>query len=292
MNLLSLLLRIMTSKAAISALSGKAGSSSKQTSLLISLAIPILLKYLTGNASSQSGASSLLGALMQHTSKKSMAAQLQDADEEDGSKIISHILGDDTSAVISQLSQQTGMSEDMVSILLDSMAPGLMSGLSAAASTASASESNTGADHVDFTDLFNTFEPEPQSQEQPSSDFGGLGLLGTLLGLGSSTGTSGGSAGTFGASGNQSGTFNPFGGSQSGAINPFGGSAGTSGVSGNQSGTINPFGSGQSGTINPFGGGQSGTTGSDPMIDLFSGSSQGDYNGSSLLDSLMAIMRK
>ena len=274
MNLLSLLLRIMTSKAAISALSGKAGSSSKQTSLLISLAIPILLKYLTGNASSQSGASSLLGALMQHTSKKSMAAQLQDADEEDGSKIISHILGDDTSAVISQLSQQTGMSEDMVSVLLDSMAPGLMSGLSAAASTASASESSTGADHVDFTDLFNTFEPEPQSQEQPSSDFGGLGLLGTLLGLGSSAGTSG-------VSGSQSGTFNPFGGSQSGTINPFGGSAGTSGVSGNQSGTINPF-----------GGGQSGTTGSDPMINLFSGSSQGDYNGSSLLDSLMAIMRK
>ncbi len=230
----------MNSKASVNALSEKAGSSSKQTSLLISLAIPLLLKYLTGNASSQSGASSLLGALTQHTSKKSMAAQLQDADEEDGRKIISHILGDDSSAVINALSQQTGMPDEMVSLLLGNMAPALMSELSAAASAASASGGSTNADSVDFTDLFNTFESEPQSQVQSLPDFGGLGFLGSLLG----------------------------------GVNNMAGASG-----GGQSGTLNLFGS------------DSGSSANDPMMSLFNGASQGDFTGSSLLNTLMSMMR-
>ncbi len=250
MNLLSLLLNTMNSKASVNALSEKAGSSSGQTSLLISLAVPLLLKYLTGNASSQSGASSLLGALTQHTSKKSMASQLQDADEEDGRKIISHILGDDSNTVVSALSQQTGMSDDMVSMLLGNMAPALMSELSAAASTASASNNLTSADEVDFTDLFNTFEPEPQAQQnQILPNLGGLGFLGSL----------------FGGMNNSSGLF---GSSQSDTLNLIGNDSGSSAPAAPSAPTVN-----------------------DPMMSLFSGASQGDCNGSSLLNILMSMMR-
>ena len=262
MNLLSLLLGTMNSQSSVNALSEKTGSSSKQTSLLISLAVPLLLRYLTSNASSQNGASSLLGALMQHKSKGPMAEQLKDADEEDGSKIISHILGNDSSEVISQLSGETGMSDQQVTQLLYSMAPALLSGLSAAASTAS-DNSGTSPDHIDFSDLYNSFgaadqSQGTQSQNAPASPFGGLGLFGSLLG--------GGLSGNAGSS--QSSTAAP----DSGSSLP-----GFFSLFGNK-----PSGSGSAQTSQQ----------SEPMIDLFAGSQQGDYDGSSLLNSLMAIMRE
>ena len=262
MNLLSLLLGTMTSQSSVDALSEKTGSSSKQTSLLISLAIPLLLRYLTSNASSQNGASSLLGALMQHKNKKTMDVQLKDADEEDGSKIIGHILGNDSSDVISQLSGETGMSDQQVTQLLYSIAPALLSGLSAATSTAS-DNSGTSPDHIDFSDLYNSFGASgqsqgTQSQSAPASPFGGAGLLGTLLG--------GGLSGNAGST--QSSTAAP----ASGSSLP---------------GFFSLFGNKPSGSGSAQTGQQSG-----PMIDLFSGSQQSDYDGSSLLNSLMAVMKE
>ena len=84
MNLLQLLLGAMTTQSSVGSVSGKTGLSNKQIQKLMMLAIPLLLKYMTGNAtSSGSGALSLLGALSQHTNKKDMAQQLNDADEDD-----------------------------------------------------------------------------------------------------------------------------------------------------------------------------------------------------------------
>jgi hypothetical protein len=86
--------------------SGKTGLSNKQVQQLMMLAIPLLLKYMTKNASSGNGAQSLLGALSQHTSKRDMDKQLDDADEEDGGKIIHHILGSNQGKVTQDLSAQ------------------------------------------------------------------------------------------------------------------------------------------------------------------------------------------
>ena len=93
MNLLGLLLKAMTAKAALQQIAKKTGLSEKQIKRLIMIATPLLIKYMTQNASSGDGASSLLGALMQHTSKKEMDQQLKEADETDGKKIIGHIFG-------------------------------------------------------------------------------------------------------------------------------------------------------------------------------------------------------
>jgi hypothetical protein len=79
MNLLSILLAVMTSKAALGQVSGKTGLSQKQIKKLMMIAIPILLKYMTQNASSGDGAQSLLGALMQHNKKEEVCLQLKDA---------------------------------------------------------------------------------------------------------------------------------------------------------------------------------------------------------------------
>ena len=133
MNLLSLLAGTMLSQSSVNSVSGKTGLSSKQIQKLVMLALPILIKYMTQNASSGDGALSLLGALSQHKNNNSMDLQLKDADEEDGAKIIHHILGRKENAVTQDLSAQTGLGTDQVQQVLSILAPGLMSGVSNAA---------------------------------------------------------------------------------------------------------------------------------------------------------------
>ena len=140
MNLLQLLLGAMTTQSSVGSVSGKTGLSNKQIQKLMMLAIPLLLKYMTGNAtSSGSGALSLLGALSQHTNKKDMAQQLNDADEDDGGKIIGHILGNNEKKVEQDLAAQTGLNETQIKQVLSIMAPALMSGVSEAATASAAS---------------------------------------------------------------------------------------------------------------------------------------------------------
>ena len=71
MNLLGLLMAAMTTKNALGQIAKKTGLSEKQIKKLMLIAIPILIKYLTKNASSGDGAHSLLGALAQHSNKAS-----------------------------------------------------------------------------------------------------------------------------------------------------------------------------------------------------------------------------
>ena len=177
MNLLNLLLGSMTSGDSVGALSQKTGISSKQIKMLIALALPLLIKYMTGNASSQSGAQSLLGALTQHTSKRSMADQIAEADEEDGKKILNHILGSNASGVTNDLAAQTGLNNDQVMQILGTMAPSMLSGLSAA--TNAQPQQQAAQDGFDLTDLFGMFGGQQQSSGIP-----GLGFLGSLLGGG------------------------------------------------------------------------------------------------------------
>jgi hypothetical protein len=142
MNLLSLLLGSMTQSSSVDSLSGKTGISSAAVKQLLMLALPILLKSLTQNASSKEGAQSLLGALAQHKNDMPMADQLSNADAEDGGKIINHILGGNKEATIANLASQTGLSNDQVSSVLANSAPAILSSLSA---TTSAGQAQQGA---------------------------------------------------------------------------------------------------------------------------------------------------
>lgn len=144
MNLLQLLLGAMTSQSSVGSVSGKTGLSDKQIKKLMALAIPLLLKYMTKNASSGNGAQSLLGALSQHTNKRGMDQQLDDADEEDGGKIIGHILGKNEGKVTQDLAAQTGLDSSQIHKVLSIMAPALMSGVSEAAAGSTASKPAAG----------------------------------------------------------------------------------------------------------------------------------------------------
>lgn len=170
MNLLSLLAGTMLSQSSVNSVSGKTGLSSKQIQKLVMLALPILIKYMTKNASSGEGALSLLGALSQHKNNNSMDLQLKDADEEDGAKIIHHILGNKENAVTQDLSSQTGLGTDQIHQVLSILAPGLMSGVSNAAEANAAQAAQAAAAQKPVNPL--------------SSLLTGGGIFGSLLGGG------------------------------------------------------------------------------------------------------------
>ena len=191
MSIVSLLSKALLSDAAVSALCEKTGLSKAKLKKLIPLAIPVLIKALTKNVSTQDGLQSLLGALTQHTETKSLAVQINEADETDGGKILGHILGNNSNAALSSLAAQSGLNVQEVSAALSSVTPALMSGLSAAANSgASVTATASGAkfdlsDGFDMTDVMAIFGGG--STQQSGGLFGGGvtaagGLLGSLLG--------------------------------------------------------------------------------------------------------------
>ena len=169
MNLLQLLLGTMTSNSSVNSVSEQTGISSEMVKKLLILALPLLIRYMTQNASNQTGAQSLLNALGQHSSNKSMSSMINEADNEDGKKIIGHILGKDQGSVVSSLASQTGLQDDQVTSVLGQIAPGLLSGLSAA---------TTQPKQDEQSGLLNMFGGQATSQSAS------LDLLGTLLGSG------------------------------------------------------------------------------------------------------------
>ena len=178
MNLLSVILKALLADGALKALAGKTGLNEKQLKKLLPLALPLLLKMLTRNASDKEGAVSLLGALTQHTSKKTMQQQITEADTADGAKIIGHILGKEKDASLLTLSNQSGLSQQQVSSVLSSIAPALLSVLSAASGSAAGKvDLSDGLDLSDIVAMLGGAKPGPVSAKPQ-----GGGLLGALLG--------------------------------------------------------------------------------------------------------------
>ena len=192
MKLLDFFASSFESDSSVKALSKKAGTSSAQTSQLLKLALPLLLKYLTQNASSPAGAQSLSHALTQHTDTSSMTQQLTNANTADGNAIIQHILGSDTSQVVQSLGQQTQTNNDQVMSLLGNLAPALMSGLSAATSSAQQTQQAQPSALPDFSGLASLFggsAPQgslnliPSSGSSINSSNDGTQLISLLLNL-------------------------------------------------------------------------------------------------------------
>ena len=189
MDLLSMLLGSLTSTSSVDNLSKKSGGSNDQITKLLIIAIPLLLRYMTKNASSKEGATSLFGALSQHTSQKPMAEQIATADTTDGGKILGHIMGNQTQSqkTVGQLANETGMTPEQVTKVLEAMAPALLSGLSAATQT-SAQQQKAGRSSYDYSDMMKMFGGSQVSQQQQQQAYGmGGGLLSTLFGSGTAS---------------------------------------------------------------------------------------------------------
>lgn len=176
MNLLGILLKALLSEGALKALAKKTGLGPKQLKKLLPLAVPLLIKMLTKNASEKDGALSLLGALTQHASKKSMEEQIEEADTEDGGKIIGHILGKEKDQSLLTLSNQSGLSQQQVSSVLSGIAPALLSGLSMAAGGGNSGKVDL-SDGLDLGEVLVLLSGGSAPKPQPKP-----GLLGSLFG--------------------------------------------------------------------------------------------------------------
>lgn len=186
MNLLQLLLGSLTSNDSINSVSKKTGVSNNGISKLLMMAVPLLITYLTKNASKKEGATSLLNALTQHTSTQTVSQQIKNGDSTDGAKIIGHILGKDQKSVISGLAKETGLSAKEVNAVLNSIAPALLNSLSTATNaTAQKPQANKVdlSDGIDLSDIAGLLGGGAVSNTQSSP---AAGLLGSLLGGNSS----------------------------------------------------------------------------------------------------------
>lgn len=196
MNLLSILLKGLLSEEAVKALAKKTGLDSKKLKKLLPLAVPLLLKKLTQNASNQEGASSLLAALAQHTGSQPVAQQIEEANIDDGGKIIDHILGRKKKDELLTLSAQSGLSEDEVSGALSGIAPSLLTALSSATqgSKPGKVDLSDGLDLSDVmamlggarpsaSDLLGGLLGKKESKEETDASLNGAALLQSLLSL-------------------------------------------------------------------------------------------------------------
>ena len=148
----------LTAGSAVSDMSKQFNVNNNQVNSVINAALPALIGAMQKNTATESGASSLSGALASHLGD---GINLSSASLTDGSKILKHILGNDTNSVFSALAKQTGTNSSQVGNILSAIAPMLLGLLG-------------------------------QGQKSSNTGIGGLGgLLGGLLG-GSSKQSSGG----------------------------------------------------------------------------------------------------
>lgn len=179
-NLLQVLLSSFTNQSSVDATSRKTGVKGVSVLTILSYALPLIIKFMTKNASNTNGAQSLLGALTQHRSTKAMPEQIAEADVNDGAAIMRHIFGDSEQSAVEEIATKANVPAADVTSVLASIAPTLLSSLSAAATAGSQAQANQKkgvdlSDGLDVSDLAAIFQ-----STQSGSGIGGI--LGTLLG--------------------------------------------------------------------------------------------------------------
>ncbi len=136
-------------KSLIEGLSSQTGQSKSNTSNLLNMALPVLMQAMQRNASTAKGASGLLNAL----SNKHDGSILDNlggiftggnanAIEQDGGKILGHILGNRQANVQQALSRQSGVKPSAVGQILKVAAPILMGLLGKQQRQSSVSDAN------------------------------------------------------------------------------------------------------------------------------------------------------
>ena len=187
MNLLALLLSSLLSSSSLGSLSNNTGVQKPQLSKLLILALPLILKYMTSNTQSQSGLSSLFGALAGHQNRGTVEDQITNTDVEDGQKILGHIFGNDQNQVVDDLSKESGVDAGDVMNVLGTIAPYVMSGLSAATQSAQSQQASGVdlSDGLDLGDLMSMFGGSAVQQQAPvaNSATNGTQLINSLLSM-------------------------------------------------------------------------------------------------------------
>lgn len=163
----------------------KFGVSKTQILALLAVAAPLVISYLRNKSQDAKEAESLNNALdKDHDGSILDDVSQADARQGEGGSILSHIFGNDKSAVENNLSQNTGISMDKIGPILAMLAPVIMGYIGK-----EKQQNNVGAGGIG--DLLGGILGNAQSQSQASSD-PLSNILGSVLGGGGAQSSGGG----------------------------------------------------------------------------------------------------
>lgn len=109
----------------VTAISDRAGIDASQASSILGMALPLILKAINNNTSTEEGLISFDNALKDHandTNFDSVADYAQKADAEDGDKMLGHLFGNKV-GIIEKIAETLGLSPDAVKRVLVLVAP-------------------------------------------------------------------------------------------------------------------------------------------------------------------------
>ncbi|MBR5641859.1 MAG: DUF937 domain-containing protein [Firmicutes bacterium] len=138
LDLLNLLASGLGTSESINHMSGKTSASNDQVTSALLSALPSMLGQMKTNASTQTGASSLMSALNQHDlsklSEADIVSLIKNADEKDGIKILNHLYGSQaqTEQAQASLAKQSGVSTAQMAKIMAIAAPALLTAVAAA----------------------------------------------------------------------------------------------------------------------------------------------------------------
>lgn len=118
-------------KQIINGVAGTTGQDSSKTSGVLAMGLPLLMKAMQRNASSPEGAEGLMGALSSHSGLLDnlgdvLNGGIDQSVQEDGGKILNHVLGDKTENIAQMIGQKVGVDAGSASSILQSAAPLVM----------------------------------------------------------------------------------------------------------------------------------------------------------------------
>ncbi|MDD3921479.1 MAG: DUF937 domain-containing protein [Eubacteriales bacterium] len=175
--------KALLSSSSLKQLSAASGAESAQVKSLLTAALPQLIGSMQDNASTADGQQSLEKALLDHAKDdpSDVAAFLQNADMEDGAKILEKIFGSGNSTVQSGLAKKSGLTKKQTSSILSSIAPLLLTLLgNNLTNNHSSSSSSGGLLSVLTSALFGGNEEE--EEEEKDDGFGLDDVASILLG--------------------------------------------------------------------------------------------------------------
>lgn len=182
----------LLSKDAVSAFSSASGSSPEEVKKILATSIPVLLTGMQKNSGTKEGEASLEKALNDHAKDNiaDIGSFIKGEDQEDGNKILSHILGTEKDEIEQLVATRAGVSQKKTGTILALVAPLLLSMLGQSSGSSGGIGSLLGM-LLGGGNTYNT-------NNTAGSGLGGSllsGLAGSLLGAGTASSASQASSG-------------------------------------------------------------------------------------------------
>ena len=147
---ISSLLGTMMSDEGVSGMSQTASVSDTETRSILTAALPILMSGALNQSNNSNTATGFANALTQHSANNTsnLSSFFGNVDTDDGSKIVDHLFGQNSDAIVAQIAGNSGVKKSDVKKVLASAAPLMMSLLGQEVHTQQQSNSSAGVSSI------------------------------------------------------------------------------------------------------------------------------------------------